>query len=49
MRTTLIAATAFAALVSARAEARVTRIVITAQEVVAGGQPFGDRGTNTRS
>ena len=44
MRTTLIAATAFAALVSARAEARVTRIVITAQEVVAGGQPFGDRG-----
>jgi len=35
---------AAAALVSLTAEARVTRVVITAQEVIAGGAPFGDRG-----
>ncbi|HYR19359.1 MAG TPA: alpha/beta hydrolase domain-containing protein [Myxococcales bacterium] len=32
------------ALVSASAEARVTRVVISSQQVVAGGAPFGDRG-----
>jgi len=36
------------ALVSASAEARVTRVVISSQQVVAGGAPFGDRGP-TRS
>jgi hypothetical protein len=38
------AAVMLATLVSSRAEARVTRIVITSQQVVAGGAPFGDRG-----
>jgi hypothetical protein len=35
---------AAAALISATAEARVTRIVVTTQEVIAGGASFGDRG-----
>jgi hypothetical protein len=39
-----VAAATFAALVSARAEARVTRIVITSQQIVAAGASFGDRG-----
>jgi len=39
-----IAAAGLAALVSVRAEARVTRIVIATQQVVAGGAAFGDRG-----
>jgi len=39
-----IVAGGLAALVSVRAEARVTRIVIATQQVVAGGASFGDRG-----
>src|SRR4051812_14151224 len=39
-----MAAAGLAALVSARTEARVTRIVIVSQQVVAGGASFGDRG-----
>lgn len=46
MRTTktAIATLALVCLISARAEARLTRITIASREVVAGGAPFGDVG-----